>query len=257
MSDEIFNLIKSLGEVKFNDLVKEYNKCKYDTWDVNIVNGPYDGGIDLVIRINDRDIKKCIQITVNETSFEKKLTEDLEKSQRNITDFGYMNEMLFFCPYRVTKSKQNKLERDAEISFGINLQIIDGWKISEDCSVFDKLKGFIYKLHDVDVKQGVYVSKEEKIVFDYLALSKESADLKNNFIHFYILSYLQDNPLSTIVIIQINAETKFFDICPKAPLIDPTAPKAFAPVRSIRYAFLCQHQNLPRRFQKLHRAGCP
>jgi hypothetical protein len=78
------------------------------------------------------------------------------------------------------------------------LQIIDGWKISEDCSVFNKLKPFIYKLHDVDVKHITNVTKEEKIVFDYLALSKDSAEVKKSFIHFYILSFLQDNPSSIL-----------------------------------------------------------
>ncbi|WP_431687174.1 hypothetical protein [Hahella sp. NBU794] len=198
MTEEVYKLIKSLGEDNFKQLVKEYNRLKYSTWDVNLVDGPYDGGIDLVVRVNEKEIKRNVQITVQERQFDTKLLKDLGKASENIDNFSYMREMQFYCPYKVTKLHQNKLESEAEIKYGVNLSIIDGWKMAEDCSVFEGLKPFVYKLHDVKVSYSTRVTKEEKVIFDYLALSKDSVEVKKRFVQFYILSFLQDNPGSTL-----------------------------------------------------------
>ena len=90
MYEQLKTLINSLKIDNFRILVREINKYKYKTKNVNIVDGPYDGGNDLEIIIDDKDIKKNIQITVQKTGFEKKIFSDLQKAKNNIDKYSYM-----------------------------------------------------------------------------------------------------------------------------------------------------------------------
>jgi hypothetical protein len=62
MSKELNNLICSLSEDNFRNLIKEYIRQKYNTHNVRIVDGPYDGGNDLEILIGDIEIKKIFKL---------------------------------------------------------------------------------------------------------------------------------------------------------------------------------------------------
>lgn len=60
MDVELKNLIKTLSEANFKDLIVHYCKEKFNADSVRIVDGPYDGGNDLEIIIGDKDIKRNI-----------------------------------------------------------------------------------------------------------------------------------------------------------------------------------------------------
>ena len=55
--NEYRNFISSLSEDNFNDLVLSYIKEYYNTKDAYISNGPYDGGNDLIIAVDGKEIK--------------------------------------------------------------------------------------------------------------------------------------------------------------------------------------------------------
>ena len=93
LQTEFGNLIKSLDEDNFNILIKEFNKEYFKSEDVRIVNGPYDGGIDLEVYKEGDVIKRNIQITVQKSKLEQKLKADLEKSQKNVLEYGYQKNL--------------------------------------------------------------------------------------------------------------------------------------------------------------------
>ena len=55
---EYKNWIFALSEENFNELILNYTKELYNTPSIYISNGPYDGGLDLIITINEKVIKK-------------------------------------------------------------------------------------------------------------------------------------------------------------------------------------------------------
>ncbi len=76
MSQEIKNLVNSLSEENFRQLVKSYAQKRYKS-EVRIIDGPWDGGNDLEIYIDGKDIKRNIQVTVQKIGYETKLKKDL------------------------------------------------------------------------------------------------------------------------------------------------------------------------------------
>jgi len=73
--------------------VKHYLMDYWKTDEVNITDGPWDGGIDACIMKNGKEKKINIQITVQD-NFEKKLFEDIEKSRSNVEKFDYQNKLV-------------------------------------------------------------------------------------------------------------------------------------------------------------------
>lgn len=198
-AEEYKNWIEKLSEENFNELVKNYTKEFYNTKDVYITNGPYDGGIDLVISKDGVEIKRNIQITVQKKGFEIKLFEDVKKSKDNVLKYGYLNKLDFYISSRITKSKKNELIRDAEVNFQIALQIIDANELGELANEYKSIRQTIHKFHKAAFpKDELSIDKNTKILFDTLTLSKDMAALKTNFIQSLILSYLYQKQKATV-----------------------------------------------------------
>lgn len=70
--EHLERIINSLSEEQFRRFVKEYLRLYYSTIDVDIIDGPHDGGNDAVVYKNGTQVKISIQITVQE-NIEKKL----------------------------------------------------------------------------------------------------------------------------------------------------------------------------------------
>lgn len=68
--EEYANFIETLSEDSFNRLVVEFEKEYWETNDVSLINGPYDGGNDVRVVIDKQDLKNTIQITVQK-NYEK------------------------------------------------------------------------------------------------------------------------------------------------------------------------------------------
>ena len=75
MSDIVVNyqkIIEIMTESQFRDFVLRYHKEYYAPCKATIVDGPYDGGQDIEIRKQHREIKCQIQVTVQENNIESK-----------------------------------------------------------------------------------------------------------------------------------------------------------------------------------------
>src|SRR6056297_2074777 len=95
LKTEYANLISSLSVDNFRYFVKNYLMDYWRTDEVNITDGPWDGGIDACISKNGKEKKINIQITVQD-NLERKLFEDIQKSKENVNKFDYQNKLDFF-----------------------------------------------------------------------------------------------------------------------------------------------------------------
>lgn len=102
IESEISSLIRALSEENFYILIQEFNKEYYETQDVRIVNGPYDGGIDLEVYKDGNEVKRNIQITVQKTKLDSKLDSDLQKAKDNSKAFGYQKNLDFYCTENIS-----------------------------------------------------------------------------------------------------------------------------------------------------------
>ncbi|WP_437395053.1 hypothetical protein [Flagellimonas lutimaris] len=197
MNEEIRNLINALSVDNFRLLVKELNKEKYSTNQVRIIDGPYDGGNDLEILIENQEIRKNIQITVQKHKWENKLEKDLLKAKENVQKFSYLTKLEFYSSQNISKEKRNRLETAAEVNHGLDLKIIDATILSNDSETYKSIAQITYKAHGIKANSlNGNLSKESKILFDVLSGNKNTVEIRKNLIYSYIYSYLFNNPNS-------------------------------------------------------------
>lgn len=196
--DEYKNLISSLSEVHFKELVRIYLRAFYKTDEVNIVDGPWDGGNDACVYIDGKYIKRNIQITVQD-NYVNKLKEDLIKSQRNIDNYNYQRDLLFFISHPISHSKIDELVRMAEIEYDINLKIYDANKIAGDNDRFPEIGDYVVRVFAPSIKSNniLQVNKANKILFDNIATGGNISEVKANFIDSYIQMYLYETGAKT------------------------------------------------------------
>lgn len=197
MSQEINNLVSALSENNFKILVREFNKKKYQCDDVRIVDGPWDGGNDLIIVLQDKEVKRNIQITVQKIGYESKLERDLEKAKENVNQFGYQQNLDFYINQNISKGKTNELCQHAEVTFNINLNIYDGNYFSQEIPKYDDLIHLLYKMHNIKTTTNSKFDKNSKIIFDVLTHNPDSVEIKKQFIDSFIFSSLYNQPNST------------------------------------------------------------
>jgi hypothetical protein len=196
-SKEYKKWIEDLSEEHFNQLILNYSKEYFDTKDVFLSNGPYDGGLDLIVNKNGTQVKRSIQISVQNKGFEKKLLDDIKKAKNNQLKFGYENKLDFYYSLSISPNKKNELIRTADIEYGINLSIFDSNRIAELASSFSSIIDFLYDIKNSAFKgSSSKVDKNSKILYDTLSMGTSSLYLKNSFIQAFILSFLYENPNS-------------------------------------------------------------
>ena len=142
--EEYEKLINGLNEVNFNQLIKEYAKEYYDTKELHISDGPYDGGLDLEYFKKEQKVKRNIQITVtdskNKSSFEKKLFNDVKNSANNRDKYSYQSNLDFYTSASLTQERKNKYITEAEVEYNIDLKIIDAKKLSHNMDEYSSIK---------------------------------------------------------------------------------------------------------------------
>ncbi|WP_026966584.1 hypothetical protein [Algoriphagus terrigena] len=199
MSEELKKLINTLSVNSFRDLVQEYCKEKYSTKHVRITDGPYDGGNDLEIIVDGKELRKNIQITVQKSGYERKLEKDIVKSAENVAKYGYLNKLDFYTSQDVPKDTVNKLVLNAEVKYGIDLKIIDAKSLASEASSFSSIRKVAYKSHGINETNSFStISKESKLLFDVLTLNSNTVEVRKNIIYSLIFSYLYTAGDSTI-----------------------------------------------------------
>lgn len=214
-TEEYEKWISDLSESNFNELIINFAKEYYETREVHISNGPYDGGIDLVYAKNGKEQKRNIQITVQDKGYERKLIEDLQKAQENSVKYSYQKRLDFYISHPITQSKKNKLIRDAEVNYDIDLKIYDAKKLSGLASEFKSIRNTIQKFNRTAFPTDkINIDKNSKILFDTLTMSKDTTQLKNDFIKSFILFHFFENGESKVSSVIEGLNKVFYDKFP-------------------------------------------
>lgn len=215
--EEYKKWIISLSFSNFNELIVNFAKEYYDTNEVRISNGPYDGGIDLVYAKNGTEQKKNIQITIQDKGYENKLKEDLRKASINSEMYGYQKRLDFFISKNISQSKKNELIRYAEINFEIVLNIFDANRLSELASEYKSIRNTIQKFNSIAFPyENIQIDKRSKILFDTLTMSRDTTQLKNDFIKSFILFYFYEHLESKVSEVVDGLKGVFYDKFPNS-----------------------------------------
>lgn len=208
------NLIKALSENQFKELVQVLNKCKYETKDVVITDGCYDGGNDLRIIKSGKDIRRNIQVTVQTTGFEAKVMDDVAKAAKNVKHNAYLAQLDYYVNYRISLDKQNNLSTKAETDYGITLRFYDGSSLANLVLEYPRLRTW---LHDVqlsafpnDNKSPLNLDDRTKILYDSISMGAGSQEMKGSFISAYFLYYLYEKGSSTVSEVSDYLDSIFF-----------------------------------------------
>ncbi|MDP4202468.1 MAG: hypothetical protein Q8861_07215 [Bacteroidota bacterium] len=210
--DEYCKWIEKLSKSNFDELILNYAKEYYETRNVFISDGPYDGGIDLIYTINEKQIKKNIQITVQENKYETKLEEDLKKSKENVDKFNYLNTLDFYISQRISPEKKKKLIKEADINYQITLRIIDANELAGLAQEFKSIKQTIHKFNKAAFPEEKFsIDMNTKILFDTLSMGRDITSIKNNFVQSLILTHLYTNPNETVESIYNGLANVFYN----------------------------------------------
>ncbi|MDP1814623.1 MAG: hypothetical protein Q8K92_09275 [Leadbetterella sp.] len=196
---ELSNLITALSEENFNILIREFNKEYYESNDVRIVNGPYDGGIDLEVHKDGVEIKRNIQITVQKTKIESKLRADIQKAKENSKNFGYQKNLDFYCTIGISGEQKRLWKRMALVEYGIDLTLYDCKSMAALSSEHSSIKKTLYKILGVDTDYDlINVDKHTKVLYDMFAIGKDAGELRKQFLHSLIITFIFENLNCTV-----------------------------------------------------------
>lgn len=201
--DFLLSCIKALSKENFDEAVRifllNYLKCE----ECINVDGTNDGGCDIKIFQNKREIKRCVQLTVNK-AIETKLKNDLQKVNNLITQYDYSNQFDFFCSTAISEEKIEEYRKFALDNYTIELTIYEAKRLSElDCK---ELVNYIYSLHGDFVKKPEEFNPDRatKALYDLLAHGRNTYDIKNSLLHSVIISILYEK--SPIDILSLREE---------------------------------------------------
>jgi hypothetical protein len=189
--DFLLSAIKGLSKEDFDEAVLIFQKCYLKYEECINVDGANDGGCDIKIFHNKREVKKCVQVTVNKT-IENKLKKDLEKVDDFISKYQYSNQFEFYCSTAISEEQIEEYQKFARDKYGIELNIYEAKRLSQlNCK---ELKDYIYSLHsDVVLKrEDVNLDKATKALYDLLAHGRKTSDIKNSLLHSVIISILYE-----------------------------------------------------------------
>ena len=205
--EEYKNIITTLSESLFRDFVKQYVMTYWDTDEVEITDGPWDGGVDIVYYKNEIAQKKNIQITVQD-KFEVKLMKDVEKSKRNVDNYGYQSSLYFFISKSISHSKKDELIDDAERNYDISLKIFDANKLASDIERFPKLCSYLTSVFSPKLLHKPSFDIKNKVIYDMFTTGSNIANIKYDFINSFIQYYLLEETDKTNeeILAQVNRQ---------------------------------------------------
>ena len=187
----ILEAIKGLKSDEFSELVCIFQTSYLHNDEAINVDGANDGGCDIKIFQNKREIKKCVQVTTQK-QIELKLKRDLEKVSKTISQYGYSNKFEFYCSIPISEDKIEEYKKLAIDEHDIELDIYEAKRLSQlNCK---EIIDYIYSLHsDVVLKpEQMNIDKATRTLYDLLANGKDSSDIKNSLVDSVIISILYE-----------------------------------------------------------------
>lgn len=196
--------IKILSD--FEELVRRFVQKIYSA-DAYLIGGPYDGGRDLVYAIRGRQVREAIQISTQEKKLEAKINEDLEKVAKLVDNHGYPPILHFFWSYPISASKEDSIRTNARTQFGITIEFYDANKIAQKITndYPDLLKFLFEEIHQFNPSISSDIDIKQRAFYDYLVLSKDTANLKHVIVDSHIVSSLYEKEMLEDELIELLA----------------------------------------------------
>lgn len=184
--------IEGMSKEKFDELVLIVQLSYWRYQEAVIIDGTNDGGCDIRVFQNRREIKKCIQVTIQKQQIETKIKNDLKKVSNMISQFGYSNKFEFYCSISLSPEKIEEYKKFAIDEYDIELDIFDGKRLSQLNN--KDVINYIYSLHsDIVLKpEQMSINRATKTLYDLLANGKDTSDIKNSLVESIIISILYE-----------------------------------------------------------------
>ena len=203
----ILEAIKGLKSDEFSELVCIFQTSYLHNDEAINVDGANDGGCDIKVFQNKREIKKCVQVTTQK-QLELKLKRDLEKVSKMISQYGYSNKFEFYCSIPISEDKIEEYKKLAIDEHDIELDIYEAKRLSQlKCN---EVVDYIYSLHsDVVLKpEQMDIDMATRTLYDLLANGKDSSDIKNSLVDSVIISILYEKAPIDISGLNIELENR-------------------------------------------------
>lgn len=187
-------LLSSISvESDFENLIKLYANELFGG-ETYLIGGPWDNGKDLVIKKGNRELKQAVQISIQEKNIESKIAQDIKKVAKLVDDHYYPPVLYFFWSHSISEHLLDKIRTNALKEDLIRLEFYDAKRISQD--ITDKYPGLlnylIKDIHKISSNTEDAINLQQRAFYEYLLLSKDSANLKNEIIKASIMSNLYD-----------------------------------------------------------------
>lgn len=189
-SKNISRWIDGLTKDQFDEFIKVFIKDFFKADTVEISDGKGDGGIDAKIIELGSGKKIPLQLTIDSNVY-KKLEKDLVKIGKLIEDYDYSSTFYFFYSKGAAESNVIKLVDTAERNFTINLKVFDNKLLA---TYLDKPDFFNSKNKLIEILGNFFTSapsefsENDKLYFDLIHHNSNSNELKEQFIHAFILN---------------------------------------------------------------------
>lgn len=182
--------LESLTQENFDEAVRIFQESYFNQTVVN-VNGPHDGGCDIKIFQGKREIKTCVQVTIQKKGWENKLKNDLIKVDKLISQYGYSPKFEFFYSRAISQSKIDECIQFAKQKYDIELTIYEANRLAQlPCP---ELKRYIRSLYDDIPLEQLGLDKSIQSLYDFLAVGSNPSDIKNGILNSLIIFILYKN----------------------------------------------------------------
>lgn len=182
--------IEGLTQDGFDEAVRIFQKY-YLKNEIVDVNGTNDGGCDIKIYENKRELKKCVQVTIRK-DWENKLKKELSNVNDLIAKHQYSDKYDFFCSSVISEMKIEEYKQYALNEYSIDLTIYEAHRLSQlQCP---ELRNYLYSLHnDIIIRPDqLNIDKVTRSIYDFLTAGKGSSDIKNDILNSFIISILYE-----------------------------------------------------------------
>lgn len=188
-------IIEGCTKPEFDKVVKCYLKEVEDCEKIVNTDGKDDSGLD--IRVLDQFGDKIqYQLTIQKSSFEKKLKEDLVKAQENVVNFKYTNKLFFFYSQFLSNKRLLAYSRDAFKTYKIDLELLDSNHLAEVAEDFIELQKLLYSIAELDqftLDHELSKDKNLNMLYDLVSLGQPSK-MKIRLIEAFVLHKIYNEP---------------------------------------------------------------
>lgn len=181
------------NETDFEELVRRYVSHAFGV-EAYLIGGPWDNGKDLVYKIRNKEIKEATQISIQENRLEEKIEADLKKIATLVDEHNYPATLNFFWSHPASEFTLDKIKSKAKKEYGITLEFFDAKRLGQDITNnYPDLLNFLIKdIHKLSANTDLILDIKQRTFYEYLLLSKDSANLKNSITDANILSLLSE-----------------------------------------------------------------